>query len=153
MVRSFINTAHHSSCTHLWGVFWQFWIVGFYKDMVEVLSRLFFSLSYQIGAVCFLFSSAMSSLLMREFSIAFGENNLSKMAELFERNVPLLYSLAAFLSCFVAFQAENIVYIIAGESFTEGAVALTIMSFYPIHQTCGQINGSFLLATDQTNTV
>jgi O-antigen/teichoic acid export membrane protein len=110
----------------------------------------FFGLSYQIGSVCFLFSSAMSLLIMREFSIAFDRNDLKEMARLFRRYVPTLYSLAAYLGCFVCVQAEKITYIFAGSQFTDAGLPVMIMALYPIHQTYGQLSGSVFLATGQT---
>ena len=114
------------------------------------LQQGFYSLSYQIGAVCFLFTSAMTPLLMREFSIAFGNKDLGKMAYLFRRYVPMLYFIAAYFACFIAFQAEKVIYIFGGNKYKEAAMAVTIMAFFPIHQTYGQLGSSEFYATGQT---
>jgi O-antigen/teichoic acid export membrane protein len=110
----------------------------------------YFGLAYQIGAVCFLFSGAMTPLLTRELSIAFSQKDLTKMAHLFQRHVPLLYSVVAFFSCFIVAQAQKVVYLFAGASFKEGVAALAVMALYPIHQTYGQLSGSVFYATNQT---
>ena len=115
----------------------------------------FFGLSYQIGAACFLFTSAMTSLIIREFSIAFGNNDLGEMARLFRRFVPLLYSIAAFFGCFACIQAGNITYIFGGEKFADATVAnairpVMIMALFPIHQTYGQLSSAVMFAAGQT---
>jgi O-antigen/teichoic acid export membrane protein len=110
----------------------------------------FYGLSYQIGILCFVFSGAMTPLLTREFAVAFGKNDLGRMAHLFRRYIPMLYSVAAFLACFVAVQADKITYIIGGKSFKGAVMAVTIMAFYPIYQTYGQLSGSVFYATGQT---
>lgn len=110
----------------------------------------FFGLSYQIGAVCFLFTSAMTSLITREFSIAFSKNDLGEMARLFRRYIPLLYSIAAFFGCFACVQAEKVTYIFAGGKFAGATLPVMIMALYPIHQTYGQLSGSVFYATGQT---
>ena len=110
----------------------------------------FFGLSYQIGAVCFLFTSAMTSLITREFSIAFSKNDLGEMARLFRRYIPLLYSIAAFLGCFACVQADKITYIFAGGKFAGATLPVMIMALYPIHQTYGQLSGSVFFAAGQT---
>jgi O-antigen/teichoic acid export membrane protein len=110
----------------------------------------FYGLSYQIGAVCFLFTGAMTPLITREFSIAFAKQDLTQMAHLFRRYIPLLYGIAAYFACFIVIQAENVAYIFGGAKFQDAALPLAIMAFYPIHQTYGQLSGSVFFATGQT---
>lgn len=122
------------------------WLLQYYRGSIE---QGFYSLSYQIGVICFMFTGAMTPLLMREFSIASHNKDSDRMKYLFRRYVPLLYSIAAYFSCFVAINADKIVQIIGGNF--EGAIkAVTIMAFYPIHQTYGQLSSSIFYATDQT---
>jgi O-antigen/teichoic acid export membrane protein len=110
----------------------------------------FYGLSYQIGTLCFLFTSAMSQLLIREFAIAFGRQDLQQMAQLFRRYIPLLYSIAAYFSCFIVAQASKVIYIVGGKNFSGAFFAVTLMALYPIHQTYGQLSGSVFYATGQT---
>ena len=110
----------------------------------------FFGLSYQIGAICFLFTSAMTPLITREFAVAFGEKDLREMARLFRRYIPMLYAIAAYFACFIAVQASKVTFIMGGGKFQHAALAVMIMAFYPIHQTYGQLSGSVFYATGQT---
>lgn len=110
----------------------------------------FFGLSYQIGIVCFLFTSAMTPLIIREFSIAYAEKNLVLMANLFSRYIPLFYALTVFLACFICFNTNKVTFIIGGGKFQGAAPVVAIMSFYPVYQTYGQLSGSLFYATAQT---
>jgi O-antigen/teichoic acid export membrane protein len=110
----------------------------------------FYSLSYQIGAMCFLFTGAMTPLLLREFSIAHANNDRSQMAVLLRRYFPTLFSISAFFSCFIALQADKVIYIFGGNQYRGARVAVMIMAFYPIHQTYGQLTASLFYATGQT---
>jgi hypothetical protein len=92
----------------------------------------------------------MTPLITREFAVAFGKNDLNQMAHLFRRYIPVLYSVAAYFACFIAVEAEAVTYILGGDQFREAALAVAIMSFYPIHQTYGQLSGSVFYATGQT---
>ncbi|NJN98365.1 MAG: hypothetical protein HC875_31885 [Anaerolineales bacterium] len=92
----------------------------------------------------------MTPLLMREFSIAYEQRDLSQMRALFQRYIPLLYVVAAFFAVFVAVQAEKVSLIFGGNEFRGAAIAISIMAFYPIHQTYGQLSSSVLFATNQT---
>ena len=123
------------------------WLLQYFAGSLE---QGFYGLSYQIGAVCFLFSSAMTPLIMREFSIAFAQNNLTEMARLFRRYVPMLYAIASYFACFTVIQASRITVIFGGYRFSEAALPVAIMAFYPIHQTYGQLSGSVFMATGQT---
>lgn len=123
------------------------WLLQVFGGSIE---QGFFGLAYQIGAGCFIFASAMTPLIMREFAIAFGETDLNRMAFLFRRYIPLFYSITAYLACFIAVQANNVVYIMGGKGFGGAVVSLTLMALYPIHQTYGQLSGSVFYATGQT---
>ena len=123
------------------------WMLQKFDGNVE---QGFYGLSYQIGAVCFLFTSAMTPLITREFAIAFGGKDLREMARLFRRYIPMLYGIAAYFACFIAVEADKVTLIMGGEKFHQAALAVTIMAFYPIHQTYGQLSGSVFFATGQT---
>jgi O-antigen/teichoic acid export membrane protein len=138
-----------SFCAMIMGIL-ERWLLQKYGGSIQ---QGFFGLSFQIGAVCFLFTSAMTPLIMREFSIAYGKNDIIEMSRLFRRYIPLLYSVAAFFGCFACVQAEKLTHIFAGGKFAGATVPVMIMSFYPIHQTYGQLSGSLLLATNQTKLV
>lgn len=123
------------------------WLLQVFSGSVQ---QGFYGLSYQIGAICFLFTSAMTPLITREFSIAYAKQDLKQMAYLFRRYIPLFYGITAFFSCFIAMQAENVAYIFGGTKFLDASLAIAIMAFYPIHQTYGQLSASVFFATAQT---
>lgn len=123
------------------------WLLQVFSGSVQ---QGLYGLSYQIGAVCFLFTGAMTPLITREFAIAFGDNDLKQMAHLFRRYIPMLYAISAFFACFIAVQADKVTIILGGNQFQEATLAVAIMAFYPIHQTYGQLSGSVFYATGQT---
>jgi len=92
----------------------------------------------------------MTSLLTREFAIAFANRDLNHIAILFRRYIPIFYSITAFISCFIAAQADKVIYIIGGKSYGAAVMPVLIMAFYPIAQTYGNLSGSVFYATGQT---
>lgn len=110
----------------------------------------FFGFSYQIGAACFLCTSAMTPLLMREFSIASSEKDVGGMARLFEKHIPPLYSITAYFACFVSAQSSEILRLFAGSRYAGATVAVALMALSPMHQTYGQLSGSLFYATGRT---
>ena len=110
----------------------------------------FFALSQKVGMACFLFVSAMTPLVMRELSIAWGQNNSAHMGRLIERFAPMLYMVAAYFSCFTLAEAPALVRLFGGAEFAHALIPVQIMALYPMHQTYGQIAGSFFHATNRT---
>jgi O-antigen/teichoic acid export membrane protein len=110
----------------------------------------FYNFAYLIGAVFVIFANSMQPLIAKEFAVNFIKKDFKQMAFLFRRYIPFFYSIAAFFSCFVVFQAENIILIMGGEKFISAKPALIIIAFFTIHQVYGQLSGSLFSATDQT---
>jgi len=149
-IREFISYCHplltYSVIGLIVGLFDR-WILQFYGGSIQ---QGFYGFSYQIGAMCFIFTGSMTVLLTREFSIAFNAKNLEQMKTLFRRYIPLLYSITAYFSCFAALQANKLIYIFGGNKYQSAILPVTIMVFYPIHQTYGQLSNAVFMATGQT---
>lgn len=110
----------------------------------------FYGLSYSLAAMCFLFTSAMTPIITREFSKSYEQKDLENMRKLFYRYIPMLYSIAAFFAVFISVQSENVLMIFTDDKFKDAFFVLVIMAFYPMHQTYGQLSGSIFYATGQT---
>jgi O-antigen/teichoic acid export membrane protein len=123
------------------------WLLQYFGGSIE---QGFFGLSFQIGALCIAFTTAMTPLLLREFSIAHENQDLARMSRLFQRSAFLLYSVAAYFSCFVALQSDKVIYIMGGDKYRDAARAVAIMALYPMHQTYGQLTSSVMYAAGQT---
>lgn len=123
------------------------WLLQVFSGSVQ---QGFYGLSYQIGTICFLFTSAMTPLITREFSVAYSKQDLTQMAYMFRRYIPLFYGIAAFFSCFLAMQAKNVAYIVGGAKYLDASLTIAIMAFYPIHQTYGQLSSSVFFASART---
>ena len=110
----------------------------------------FYALSQKISMACFLFVSAMTPLLTREFSIAWGKKDLASMGSLLSRFAPLLYGVAAYFSCFTVAEAGALIDIFGGPEFAAAVLPAQIMAFYPLCQAYGQMAGSIFHASGKT---
>jgi O-antigen/teichoic acid export membrane protein len=110
----------------------------------------FYGLAYSLAAMCFLFTSAMTPIITREFSKYYEQKDIENMRKLFYRYIPMLYSLAAYFGVFISMQSDNVLAIFTDKKFQDAGVVLMVMAFYPIHQTYGQLSGSIFYATGQT---
>jgi O-antigen/teichoic acid export membrane protein len=123
------------------------WILQKYGGNIQ---QGFFGLAFRIGAICFIFTSAMTTLIMRELSISFQNKDIGAARRLYRRYIPMLFSIAAILSCFVVINGESIVFLFGGSEYVGATIPIIIMAFYPIHQTYGQLSGSVLYASGKT---
>ena len=123
------------------------WILQRYGGSVE---QGYFALSSKIGALIFLFTSAMMPLLMRETSKLFGLNQIVLIKNLFLKNLKILYCLVTFMAVYVSINSHFIIKILAGNKFTQAGVVVALMAYYPIHQTVGQINSTLFMSTERT---
>ena len=123
------------------------WLLQIYYGNEE---QGFFGLAFQLSYVCLLFSTAMMPLITREFSVVFAQNNIGELSSLFRKYIPTIYSFVCFIACFIAVNSTNIVVTLAGKSFYSASIAVSIMSFYPIHQVYGQLGGSVFMASEKT---
>ena len=123
------------------------WLLANFYGMDE---QGLFGLSFRVAAVCFLFAGAIAPLFTRELSKATGDGNEDRVSELMQRFLPLFFFISAYFSVFVAFHAETVIWIFGGSEFSNAHWAMTLMAFYPIHQTYGQLTASAYFATERT---
>ncbi len=123
------------------------WLLQWFDGSTE---QGFFALSQKVGMACFLFVSAMTPLIMRELSIAWGQKDPELMGRLFRRLSPMLYVVTAYFSCFTLVEASALVRFFGGAEFAAALLPVQIMALYPMHQTYGQLAGSIFHAAGRT---
>jgi O-antigen/teichoic acid export membrane protein len=123
------------------------WLLQKYSGSVQ---QGFYGLAYQIGALCFLFTSALVPLVAREYAISFRNRDIGEMSRLFSRFVPMLYAITAYFGCFLAVESKTVMLLLGGKAYAGAVLPITIMCFYPISQTYGQMNASIFFATNRT---
>ncbi len=129
------------------GILADRWLLQLYGGSEE---QGFYAVSFRIAGISLVFTSAVTQLIVREYSINYKEGNLERIRELFKHYSLMLFVLAAYFSVFISFQSDTIVWIFAGDDFSGASYAMMLMAFYPVHQTLGRMTGSFLLGTEKT---
>lgn len=108
----------------------------------------YYALSERLGSVIFIFTSAMTPLLSREFAFAHEEGDTARLVRLFDR-IKIFIFIAAAAGCFMSVQSGAIVELFAGGKYREAIIPVAIMALFPIHQTFGQLSGALLISTGQ----
>ena len=137
----------YSSIVLLTGVFDR-WILQISAGSIE---QGYYGISYQISSICFIFTSAMTPLIFREFSVQMKIKNFDRIRNIFKKYIPMLYSIAAYFGIFIAINADVVGFIIGGSDFDGAYWCILVMALYPIHQTYGQLSGSLYYSTDRTS--
>ncbi|WP_296304522.1 lipopolysaccharide biosynthesis protein [uncultured Desulfovibrio sp.] len=125
------------------------WLLQWFDGSTQ---QAYYALAQKVCIACFLFVSAMTPLIMREFSIAWGNKDMEGMGRLMQRFAPLLYAVAAYFSCFSAVEAGALVNLFGGAEFAPAVLPVQIMAFYPLHQAYMQLASSVFHAAGRTRT-
>ena len=148
--KEFIEYCHPLLAYSIVGLVAGFFDIWLLQKIAGSEQTGFYGLAYSLAAMCFLFTSAMTPIITREFAKSYEQKDLVNMKKLFYRYIPMLYSIAAYFAIFISIQSENVLAIFTGEKFQDAYLVLIIMALYPIHQTYGQLSGSIFYATGQT---
>jgi O-antigen/teichoic acid export membrane protein len=151
ILKEFIEYCHplvlYNIVSSLVGIFdiWLLQSVAGSKEMG------FYGVAYSLSAMAFLFSSAMTPIITREYSKFYGKRDIESIRKLFLKYIPMLYSISTFFSIFISINSKEILDIfISSKEFDGADLTLAIMLLYPIHQTYGQLSGGLFYATGET---
>jgi len=110
----------------------------------------YYSLGFNLGAICFLLTGSFTPLLLREYAIAHEQNNTDRLAFLFSKYLPFFYVITATIACFLTVHGDWLAPLIGGDDFSKAALPVMLLGLAPIHQTYGQLSGALMAATDRT---
>jgi len=110
----------------------------------------FYAVGLQLGALCFVFTSALTQLLVGEYTRAVAQGDVERLRRLFQDSVGSLYVVACFLGMFCAANVTAVLAIYGGNKFAGAETAVAILCLYPLHQTYGQLSGSLFLAAGES---
>ena len=113
----------------------------------------YYSLGFKFGSVFFMFTASITSLLMREMSASYKSKDKKVIKYYVKYYLPVFFFLTAFFGVFISFNSEKIILLIVGDQYINASTVTSILAFYPIHQTYGQLGGAVLQATEKTKVI
>jgi O-antigen/teichoic acid export membrane protein len=109
-----------------------------------------FSFAFSLTNVMTLFVGVLFPLLIREISIAAGENNKLKIAEIYSKFYPLIFALVAYFTAFTFVQAKNILDLLGGKDYDKSLFSFQLLLIIPLLGVFSGLNGAVIYATNKT---
>lgn len=109
-----------------------------------------FGFAQQFGSISILVTAAMMNIFWKEIAEASALGNLDRVRDLYMRSRRALFFTAAWTSCLLIPWSGWLLVSVAGSQYAAGASVLALMLLYPVHQSLGQLQGTFFIATGET---
>ncbi|MHA1936585.1 MAG: lipopolysaccharide biosynthesis protein [Candidatus Thorarchaeota archaeon] len=132
------------SFAYLWADVW------FLQKFGGAVQQGFYSVGLRFSAICLIATTSMLKVFWKEIAEAYERGNSERLHHLYARISRSLCFVAAMGACLLVPFSKEIIVLLLGPKYEAGWLCLGIMFLYPIHQSLGQINGSYLYATGQT---
>lgn len=110
----------------------------------------YFQIASQFAQISLLATISILHIFWKEIAEALARLDHSRVTSLYRKSSRGLVILAAIITGFLLPWSEQVVTISLGRAYVQAWPVLAIMLLYPIHQSLGQIGGTMLLASGQT---
>ncbi|MCD6572672.1 MAG: oligosaccharide flippase family protein [Thermoplasmata archaeon] len=110
----------------------------------------FYSVGLRFSTICLIATTSMLRVFWKEIGEAHAQGNKERLYYLYTKISRALFFVAAVGACFLIPFSKEILVFLLGPKYKPGWLCLAIMFLYPIHQSLGQISGSYFCATAQT---
>ncbi len=124
------------------------WLLQKYAGSVE---QAYYAVAYQFGTIAGIATASILNIFWKEIAEAHHQNNTSRVAILYRKITRGLFFISAIVAGFLALWTHELLQLLLGTQYVGGAITLTIMLFYPLHQSIGQIVGTMAYATGRVS--
>lgn len=127
--------------------FTDVWLLQKFSGAVQ---QGYYSIGLRVSSVCFIATASISKIFWKEVAEASEHGNKARLQYLYGKISKTLCFIGAVGTCFLIPFSREILVTLLGAAYEDGWLPLAIMFLYPIHQSLGQINGTFFYATAKT---
>ena len=122
----------------------------FLQKFSGAMEQGLYAISSKFAMVSLIATASIINIFWKEIAEAFENKNYNRIKDLYKSTTRGLFFVSVFIACLVIPWSEKIIIIFLGDKYLAATVPLTIMFFYPIHQSLGQINGTTFMAIGMT---
>ncbi len=123
------------------------WLLQKYGGAIQ---QGFYSIGLRFSGICLIVTTSVLKVFWKEIAEAHELKNKERVYYLYTKISRGIYFVAAVGACFLIPFSKEILILLLGPKYEGGWLCLAIMFIYPIHQSLGQINGTYFYATTQT---
>jgi len=123
------------------------WLLQNYSGYIEMS---YYSIAVQFSLISLMATTSILKIIWKEVAEANESGDKKKILQVYDRATHILYAFGAILSGFLIPWSNEILTLVFGDIYINGAVTLSIMLLYPIHQSLGQIVGVIFMALEET---
>lgn len=110
----------------------------------------YFAVGMQFATIALLGATSVSNVFWKELAEARESNNKVRVAALYQDTRRAVYIFAALVSCFLIPYSREVLVLSVGGGYIAAWPTLAVLFLFPIHQSLGQILGTFFFATAET---
>jgi len=123
------------------------WLLRHFGGGVE---QGYYAVAAQMGTVTLLFTSSIVRVLWKEVAEANEQKDIRRVAFVYKKVSRIVFMAGVVISGYLIPWTDEIITLLLGNEYLEGATVMWIMLLYPIHQSLGQINGTMYFALELT---
>ena len=150
-------------------VFREFWVyckpfipyalLGFAHDFADrwmlqhwggSSEQAYYAIAQQFAGIALLATTSILKIFWKEIAEAKHRGDVDKIKRLYLKVSRGLYFIGALAAGGLLPWAGEIITLLLGAAYSDGAFTLMLMFLYPVHQSMGQICGTMMFATEQT---
>ena len=127
--------------------FADYWLLQKFGGSVQ---QGYYAIGARFAALSLIATTSMLQVFWKEISEANSLGNMERVRLLYHRVSRSLYFIGAVISCVMIPFSREILALLLGPSYQDAWLPLSLMFFYPVHQSIGQITGTMFYATEKT---
>lgn len=112
--------------------------------------QAFYSLAIQFSSIILILTTSMLKIFWKEIAEYIHKKDYVHLNIIFSSSIENIFFITTIISLFFAFNAKEIILILYGNKYIAAETVFVLMNLYTIHQTLGQLYGTFMLAAEET---
>ena len=136
-----------------------FFIIGFLSDFLDrwmlqtwagSKEQAYFSVAQQISGISLLITASLIRLFWKEIAEAFHNGDMQSVRNIYINTKKNMFFVSAFIAAGAMPWGEEILLLLFGSEYVLAGTVFVSMMFYSIHQSIGQLEGAFVMASGHT---
>jgi len=129
--------------------FADYWLLQQYGGSIQ---QGYYAIGSRFSALVLIATTSILQIFWKEISEAHSNNNIERVRLLYSSISKSFFWGSMVISSFVIPHSRQIIDLFLGSSYRDAWLPLSLMFFYPVHQSMGQITGTMLFAMGKTKT-